>query len=173
MPYHPDPHIIICTSFHLINWLQRFYRITMSLKRPFVPKSDVKQWFTTTTFNTCANAAPVSVKALPVQCDYSAGTDVGRGSLETTMLDITCLTRDEWNYPELLLLWELSDPRIAELLLNKKRLWTSGHAHIRRVKENTLNNPPCPVTLTSSCTSIISSMDCTVIIVLQSHLNCH
>ena len=26
-----------------------FYRITMSLKRPFVPKSDVKQWFTTTT----------------------------------------------------------------------------------------------------------------------------
>ena len=60
------------------------------------------------------------MKALPVQCDYSAGTDVGRGSLETTMLDITCLTRDEWNYPELLLLWELSDPRIAELLLNKK-----------------------------------------------------
>ena len=34
---------------HLINWLQRFYRITMSLKRPFVPKSDVKQRFTTTT----------------------------------------------------------------------------------------------------------------------------
>ena len=29
--------------------LQRFYRITMSLKRPFVPKSDVKQRFTTTT----------------------------------------------------------------------------------------------------------------------------
>ena len=26
------------------------YRITMSLKRPFVPKSDVKQWFTITTF---------------------------------------------------------------------------------------------------------------------------
>ena len=44
MPYHPHPHIII----NLINWLQRFYRITMSLKRPFVPKSDVKQWFTTT-----------------------------------------------------------------------------------------------------------------------------
>ena len=35
---------------HLINWLQRFYRIIMSLKRPFVPKSDVKQWFTTTTY---------------------------------------------------------------------------------------------------------------------------
>ena len=32
----------------VINWLQRFYRTTMSLKRPFVPKSDVKQWFTTT-----------------------------------------------------------------------------------------------------------------------------
>ena len=50
MPYHPHPHIIICTSFHLINWLQLFYPITMSLKRPFVPKSDVKQWFTATTW---------------------------------------------------------------------------------------------------------------------------
>ena len=45
----PHSHIIICTSLHLINWLQRFYRITISLKRPFVPKNDVKQWFTTTT----------------------------------------------------------------------------------------------------------------------------
>ena len=34
---------------HLINLLQRFYRITMSLKRLFVPKSNVKQCFTTTT----------------------------------------------------------------------------------------------------------------------------
>ena len=33
---------------HLINRLQRFYRITLSLKIPFVPKSDVKQRFTTT-----------------------------------------------------------------------------------------------------------------------------
>ena len=29
--------------------LQRFFRITMSPKRVFVPKSDVKLWFTTTT----------------------------------------------------------------------------------------------------------------------------
>ena len=43
-PSHHHLYII-----HLINWLQRFYRITMSLKRPFVLKSDVKQWFTTTT----------------------------------------------------------------------------------------------------------------------------
>ena len=49
MPYHPHPYIIICTSCHLINWLQRFYRITMSLKITFVPKSEVKQWITTTT----------------------------------------------------------------------------------------------------------------------------
>ena len=42
----PSHHLYI---IHLINWLQRFYRIIMSLKRPFVPKSDVKQWFTTTT----------------------------------------------------------------------------------------------------------------------------
>ena len=42
----PSHHLYI---IHLINWLQRFYRITMSLKRPFVPKSDVKQRFTTTT----------------------------------------------------------------------------------------------------------------------------
>ena len=43
-PSYHHPYII-----HLINWLQRFYRIIMSLERPFVPKSDVKQWFTTTT----------------------------------------------------------------------------------------------------------------------------
>ena len=42
-PLHHHLYII-----HLINWLQRFYRITMSLERPFVPKSDVKRWFTTT-----------------------------------------------------------------------------------------------------------------------------
>ena len=48
----PHLHIIICTSFYLINWPQRFYRITMSLKRPFVSKSNVKQWFTTTTTTT-------------------------------------------------------------------------------------------------------------------------
>ena len=47
----PHPYIILCTSFHLINWLQRFYRITMSLKRPFVPKNDVIQWFITTTIS--------------------------------------------------------------------------------------------------------------------------
>ena len=46
-PSHHHLYII-----HLINWLQRFYRITMSLKRPFVPKSDVKQRFTTTTTTT-------------------------------------------------------------------------------------------------------------------------
>ena len=34
--------------------------------------------------NSGANAAPVSVQALPVQFHYSAGTDVGRGTLETT-----------------------------------------------------------------------------------------
>ena len=43
-PSHHHLYII-----HLINRLQRFYRIRMSLKRPFVPKSDVKQLFTTTT----------------------------------------------------------------------------------------------------------------------------
>ena len=44
-PSHHHLYII-----HLINWLQRFCLIIMSLKRPFVPKSDVKQWFTTTTY---------------------------------------------------------------------------------------------------------------------------
>ena len=34
-------------------------------------------------FNRSSTAAPVSVQALPVQCHYSAGTHVGRGSLET------------------------------------------------------------------------------------------
>ena len=44
----PPSHHHLCI-IHLINWLQRFDRIIMSLKIPFVPKSDVKQWFTTTT----------------------------------------------------------------------------------------------------------------------------
>ena len=50
--YHalsPPPSNHHLYIIHLINWLQRFYRIIMSLKRSFVPKSDVKQWFTTTT----------------------------------------------------------------------------------------------------------------------------
>ena len=53
-------------------------------------------------FNSDANAAPVSVQTLQVQCHYSAGTDVGRGSLEITgnrVLDILCLTWDESSYP--------------------------------------------------------------------------
>ena len=48
MPYHPQPTRYHLYIIHLINWLQRFYRIEMSLKRPFVQWSDVKQWFTTT-----------------------------------------------------------------------------------------------------------------------------
>ena len=71
MPYHPHPHIIICTSFLLINWLQRFYRITMWLKRPFVPKSDVKQWFTTTTTTldvcACLGESPLDMPSSPYQ----------------------------------------------------------------------------------------------------------
>ena len=46
----PPPSHHYLYIIHLINWLQRFYRIIMSLKRPFVPKSDVKQWFTTTIY---------------------------------------------------------------------------------------------------------------------------
>ena len=49
-PSHHHLYII-----HLIKWLKHFYRITMSLKRPFMPKSDVKQWFTTTTSSLVAS----------------------------------------------------------------------------------------------------------------------
>ena len=45
----PPPSHHYLYIIHLINWLKRFYRITLSLKRPFLPKSDVKQRFTTTT----------------------------------------------------------------------------------------------------------------------------
>ena len=48
MPYHLHPHIIICTS--LISSID--YNVCILLqchpKDHFVPKSDVKQWFTTT-----------------------------------------------------------------------------------------------------------------------------
>ena len=49
-------------------------------------------------FNSSANAAIVSVQALPVVCHYNAGTNVGRGSLETIgnrVFDIMPLTWDE------------------------------------------------------------------------------
>ena len=49
-------------------------------------------------FNSCDDAVPVSVQALAVKCHYNAGTDVSRGSLETTdnrVLDIMCLTWDK------------------------------------------------------------------------------
>ena len=39
----PPPSHYHLYIIHVINWLQRFYRITMLLKRTFVPKSDVKQ----------------------------------------------------------------------------------------------------------------------------------
>ena len=47
--YHPHP--TSSSVHHFISSIDLFYRITMSLKRPFVPKSDVKQLhvFTTTT----------------------------------------------------------------------------------------------------------------------------
>ena len=60
-PSHHHLYII-----HLINWLQRFYRIIMSFKRPFVPKSDVKQWFTTTTLSALFRACSTSL----VICRY-------------------------------------------------------------------------------------------------------
>ena len=46
-------------------------------------------------FNSGANAALVSVQVLPVHSHYSAGTDGGRGSLESTgnrVSDLMCLT---------------------------------------------------------------------------------
>ena len=43
---------------YLINWLQRFYCITMSLKRPFVSQSDVKQRFTTTALDLSISFEP-------------------------------------------------------------------------------------------------------------------
>ena len=63
----PTIHLYI---IHLINWLQRFYRIIMSLKRPFILKSDVKQWFTTTT------SGPANLLALSVFiCNWKWGCD--------------------------------------------------------------------------------------------------
>ena len=49
-----SPPTLTSSSVHHSSYqltIQRFYRIIMSLKRPFVSKSDVKQWFTTTTIS--------------------------------------------------------------------------------------------------------------------------
>ena len=64
----------------------------------YILRADCQRCTFVPPFNTSANAAPVSVQALPVRCPYSAGTDVGRGSLETAdnrVLNSMCLTWDE------------------------------------------------------------------------------
>ena len=67
------------------------------------------------------------------QCSVDTVTDVCRGNLKKLAIrvfDIRSLTWDEWGYSQLLLLdVGLSDPRITEQLLTKKKiLWTTGHA---------------------------------------------
>ena len=46
--------------------------------------TDCQRYTLVPPFSSGANPAPVSVHTLPLQCHYSAGTDVGRGSLRTT-----------------------------------------------------------------------------------------
>ena len=65
-PSHHHLYII-----HLINWLQRFYRIIMSLKRPFVPKSDVKQWFTTTTTSPATVIGAATTRSVRSACRHT------------------------------------------------------------------------------------------------------
>ena len=64
-PSHHHMYII-----HLIYRLQRFYRITMSLKRPFVPKSDVKQRFTTTVLPLSTTSDNINLKFTMVASYY-------------------------------------------------------------------------------------------------------
>ena len=80
-------------------------------------------------FNSHANAAPVSMQALPVQCHYSAGTDIGCGALETTYNRMFDMSHTGMN-----------DPRIAGLcFVGKNRVSERQSTTIR-------NNPPCPIT---------------------------
>ena len=69
-------------------------------------------------------------------------------SVQALLLAVVALNNWQYSYLQLLLLWELSD----------QSLWTYWHAWgkssrhtqnsyvIGRVKENALNNPPCPIT---------------------------
>ena len=82
-----SPHLI-CTPFNLINWLQRFYRITMSLKRPFVPKSDVKQWFTTTT---TSHTVLVSIGVLVIPGCFTAHSVGQYLGISHYWADMACL----------------------------------------------------------------------------------
>ena len=72
-------------------------------------------------FDNGTNTAPVSVLAKSAVQALILGM-VALKQL-TIVLHIMCLTWDEWSYLWLLLLWGLSDPRIAEpLLIQKKRV---------------------------------------------------
>ena len=57
--------------------------------------------------NSGANAAPISVQALPVP----AVVALKRPAI---VFDIMSLTRDKWSYPQLLLIWRLYDQKIVE-----------------------------------------------------------
>ena len=92
---------------------------------------------------------------MSLRCCY-----VSRGNLKQLVLE--CVTY-EWSHPQLLLLWGLSDPRIAEPLFNNKT---------EQVKEN-IHRALSPHPHVIICTSIISPKDCTVFLVLQYHLNDH
>ena len=109
-------------------------------------------------FNSGANAAFVSVQTLPVQIHYSAGTDVGRGSLETPtivcytlcvsrgMNGVTLASVTLGGYP--------TQERGAVFVGKNASLWiyplTCPETPIARVKEKTRNNPPCLITTPSS-----------------------
>ena len=143
-------------SFHwcFIDWLLAVY-----------PSSSAQQR---------CQCSSISVQALPVQFHYSAGTDVGRGSFETTgnrVLDIMSHTWDEYRY----LPRGLSAPRIAKQLLNKK-----NESHLGMPAGKSPSHAPNPLlgewrkTLLKThhalsphlhviiCTSFISSIDCTL-----------
>ena len=133
-------------------------------------------------FNSGPNATPASaqalpVHALPVQCHCQCIIIVNVG----LMLAIVALNNRQYSVwhkvsrvgwielPQILLLYpRLSDPKIAEPCWTKKwisgRLGMPGGKYSRHAQnpwsgewwENTLNNPPCPIT-PFSCHHLVAS----------------
>ena len=64
----PPPSHIICTTFISSIDYNVFIVLQCHLKRPFVPKSDVKQWFTTTTRHVILVDTPINLCAFRI--DY-------------------------------------------------------------------------------------------------------
>ena len=106
----------ICTAWHGRTNLHQLFKGSCSLHvSSHNSPADCQRRTLALPLNSSANAAPASVQVvLTLMFAVVALNNRNR------VFDIRSLTWDEWSYPQLLLLWGLYDPRIAEPSFEQK-----------------------------------------------------